>query len=109
MSNIGEFIVQSHGQVTCPVVNRRTKDNRRIIIGYIQTQPSYGMEMKVLETRLSPSSEGSNNVDVNYSVHTTSPVVAIEHLDSIYVLKVTTQSGHIYIVEVMGRPNPFRL
>lgn len=101
MSNIGEFMAQALFQAASPVVNM-TKDNRKIIIGHIQAQPEYGKEMKVLETLLSPSSEGDNKVDVNYSVRTTSPVVAIQSLDSIYILKVTTQSGRTYIVEVMG-------
>ena len=102
MSNLGEFMARSVGQAACPTVDM-TKDNRQVIIGHVRVQPEIGKEMKVLETVMSPSAEGGNKVDVNYSVRTASPVTDMQALDGLYLWNVTTQSGRTYIVEVMGR------
>lgn len=102
MSNFGEFMARSIGQATCPTVDM-TKDNRHVIIGHVRVMPEIGKEMKVLETILSPSTKGGNNVDVNYSVRTTSPVTDMQVMDGLYLWKVQTQSGRTYIIEIMGR------
>ena len=78
-------------------LSEKRSDLRNIIIGYVKERPQVGLPMKLLEFHFSE--------DGNYqpSWRNTTEVTSVKCMDGLWLLKVTTESGRDYIVEVMGR------
>ena len=74
-------------------------DIRKIIIEQVRICPQVGKEMNVVRTTLSPA--GGNKVNVSCHVRTSIRVTKITPLDGCRIFEVHTESGRIYIVEVM--------